>query len=358
MGFFSTLVKAVKAPAKQSAKTTSVANVAKGAVNGLISGAAGAVKAAASVVKGASEVAKKKAAAEAAAKSKAAASARDAAQKASQSNKAKITTTANKVNILLEWKGHKFYVTPTKVIGFKGLQITSNTATEDEENGGCKYVKKKNDGGYEVKFTAIFDQRLGVSDVRSAAMKLAEDARTGASGYVYNNGSKLFTPNMMGTGATVKNIVIAPNGTWISCEVDLTLKQCGKGDGSSGGSGSGGGGGGGGGGGYKYSVTVYYSGSSGAIQSVIGYSNKSKEDARKKAWAKVPGNAQWASETKSQATNQTTNAKNTAKDTVKNAKDASKYVNDKINSVKKPATGGAASKITPAKQSKPVAVLR
>lgn len=56
--------------------------------------------------------------------------------------------------------------------------------------------------------------------------------------------------------------------------------------------------------GYKYSVRVYYSGSSGAVSSVVGYSNISVADARKKAWAKVPGNAQWASETKKQATNQ------------------------------------------------------
>ena len=78
-------------------------------------------------------------------------------------------------------------------------------------------------------------------------------------------------------------------------------------------------------------MTVYYSGSSGAVSSVTGYSNVSKEDARKKAWAKVPGNAQWASETPKQATNQTpaktttttvtttvTNAVKTAVNTVKN----------------------------------------
>ena len=212
--------------------------------------------------------------------------------------------------------------------------------------GGDKYVKKKNNGGYEVKFTAILDKRLGESDVRKVALHLAEVARTGAKNYIYCSGSKLFTPQMMGTGASIKNIVVAPDGTWISCEVDLTLKQCSKGDGSTGSS-SGSGGGGGGGGGYKYSVTVYYSGSSGAVSSVTGYSNVSKEDARKKAWAKVPGNAQWASETKKQATNQTTNAKNAANTTTDNAKkDATKYVNDKVNTVK---NGGGSSKVTTTK---------
>ena len=92
------------------------------------------------------------------------------------------------------------------------------------------------------------------------------------------------------------------------------------------------------------------------MQSVTGYSNVSKEDARKKAWAKVPSNAQWASETKSQATNQTTNAKNTAKDTVKNAKDASTYVQKKVDSIKPSQTGGTTNKVTPA--TKPVALLK
>ena len=54
----------------------------------------------------------------------------------------------------------------------------------------------------------------------------------------------------------------------------------------------------------KYSVTVYYSGSSGAVQSVSYTSTISITDARKKAYAKVPKTALWASETKKQATNQ------------------------------------------------------
>ena len=329
MGFFSKLVsnvsKVAATPAKQSTKTTSITS--------LIGGVATTIKTVASTVagavKGVADVIKKKQAAEAAAKKK---------QATTKTTTAKITKAATTpsgiVNDLISWGDNRFFVTANHVRSYKSLQITTSCATEDEENGGDKYVKKKNNGGYEVKFTAILDKRLGESDVRKVALHLAEVARTGAKNYIYCSGSKLFTPQMMGTGASIKNIVVAPDGTWISCEVDLTLKQCSKGDGSTGSS-SGGGGGGGGGGGYKYSVTVYYSGSSGAISSVTGYSNVSKEDARKKAWAKVPSNAQWASETKKQATNQTTNAKNTAKNTTDNAKkDASKYVNDKVKSVK------------------------
>lgn len=49
-----------------------------------------------------------------------------------------------------------------------------------------------------------------------------------------------------------------------------------------------------------YYVNVYWCGSSGAVQKVTGSSTISVADARKKAWAKVPGNALHASENKSQ----------------------------------------------------------
>ena len=356
MGFFSNLgSKTTATPAKQSTKTTSIASV--------ISGVASAVKTVASTVagavKGLADVIKKKQAAETKAKSNnrntssSSSTQTSSGGSGSNSSSSSSSSTNNSSNILLEWNGHKFYVTPTKVVGYKSLQITASCETEDETNGGNKYVKKKNDGGYEVKFTAILDKRLGVSDVRAMAMHLAEDARTGAKSYVYNNGSKLFTPQMMGTGATVKNIVTAPNGTWISAEVDMTLKQCSKGDGSSSPESPSGGGG------YKYSVTVYYSGSSGAVSSVTGYSNISKDDARKKAWAKVPKTAQWASETKSQASNQTqgrTDAKDKANQTTESAKDASSYVQKKVDSIKPSQTGGTTNKVTPA--TKPVALLK
>ena len=322
--------KAKTTPIKQSAKTTSITSMLTSAINGIKTAVKTVASAVSKAISTAAEAAKKKAAAEAAAKKKQTTTKTTTTKPSTASS----TPSVNK-NDLISWGDNRFFATANHVRSYKSLQITTSCATEDEENGGDKYVKKKNNGGYEVKFTAILDKRLGESDVRKVALHLAEVARTGAKNYIYCSGSKLFTPKMMGTGASIKNIVVAPDGTWISCEVDLTLKQCSKGDGSTSTS-SGGGGGGGGGGGYKYSVTVYYSGSSGAISSVTGYSNVSKEDARKKAWAKVPGNAQWASETKKQATNQTTNAKNTANNTTNNAKnDASKYVNDKVNSVKK-----------------------
>lgn len=357
MGFFSTIKAAVSTPAKQSIKATSwITKAANTITNAVKTAATTVVKGVAATIKSAQEAAKKKAAAEAAAKSK---SNKTTTQKTTTTSKPTTSSDSkSKANDLISWGHSRFFVTPTWVRSYTNLQISSSTQTEDEESGGTKYVKKKNDGGYEMKQTAILDKRLGETDVRAEAMRLAEDARTGAKDYVYNHGKKLFSHMMMGTGATIKNIVAAPNGTWISCEVDITLKQCSKGSGSGGG--GGGGGGGGSGSGYKYSVTVYYSGSSGAISSVTGYSNVSNEDARKKAWAKVPGNAQWASETKSQATNQTTGKKDTVKkaatQTTTDAKNASTYLQKKFDSIKPAST--TTKKITPVSKTKPVALVK
>lgn len=358
MGFFSTIKAATSTPAKQSTKVTNWFTKAANTVTNAVKNVASTVvKGVASVIASAQEAAKKKAAAEAAAKKQNTNSNNNSGKSSGGSSGGGGGSSGggNKANDIISWGHSRFFVTPTWIRSFSNLQISSSTHTEDEESGGTKYVKKKNDGGYEMKLTAILDKRLGETDVRAEAMRLAEDARTGAKDYVYNHGSKLFTPMMMGTGATIKNIVTAPNGTWISCEVELTLKQCSKGSDS-----GGGGGGGGGGSGYKFSVTVYYSGSSGAVSSVTGYSNVSKEDARKKAWAKVPSNAQWASETKSQASNQTTGRKDTVKkaatQTTTDAKDASTYLQKKFDSIKPSTGGGTNKKITPA--TKPVMLLK
>ena len=191
----------------------------------------------------------------------------------------------------------QFYANASQVRGLTDLTISSSIETEDKENGGTKYVSKKNSKGYEVSMKALFDARLGIEDVKKEAMALAEYGATGQTGYMYAKGEKLVTPIRMMTSAKVSNIRMTPKGVWISAEVQITLKTCSKLDGGTDSPPSGGRG-------YKYGCTVYYSGSSGAVSSVGAGSNVSKEDARKKAWAKVPKTAQWASETKKQATNQ------------------------------------------------------
>ena len=129
---------------------------------------------------------------------------------------------------LLQWGNISFYVKPTEIKSFKGLQIKSSTSTEVEENSEEAYVTKKKDGAVEMTLTAIVDMRLGESDVMAYAMELCEMCRTGASSYVYAKGKKLITCGMMGTGATIDKVEMTPDGTWISCEIKLTMKQCEK----------------------------------------------------------------------------------------------------------------------------------
>lgn len=309
MGFFSTIknaiAKGVTAAAKVSVKANSVVTNAAKSV------AVGAVKGALTTV--------------------AAAKAKTTSQKKNAQKNTKTTTTTNKAaissssssvdnsTILIQWHDVQFYANASQVRGLTDLTISSSIETEDKENGGTKYVSKKNSKGYEVSMKALFDARLGIKDVKKEAMALAKYGATGQTGYMYAKGEKLVTPILMMTSAKVSNIRMTPKGVWISAEVQITLKTCSKLDGTTNNNNNNNNSSG-----YKYSVTVYYSGSSGAVSSVTGYSNVSKEDARKKAWAKVPGNAQWASETKKQATNQspamTDKALQAARDRVAQAK--------------------------------------
>lgn len=248
-------------------------------------------------------------------------------------NKKTTTTTAKKKTSttkasadIVKWSGGggiSFYVKPKKIKGVKDINIKASADTEEKANGGEKYTSRKNKGGLEISMTAILNSTLGI-DVEAAAKAMLEAARKGDTGYFYVAGKKLFTPKFMMTDANAKDVLLTGTGKWASCTVDITLKQSSKYNGSTAASsnkksGSK----------YKYSVTVYYSGSSGAISSVTGYSNTSREAAKKAAWAKVPKTAQWASETKSQASNQTTgrvinNATSIA--TTNNAKTQSKKI--------------------------------
>lgn len=230
---------------------------------------------------------------------------------------------------LIRWSGAgglSFFVKPDKIHAMKEITITASPETEDKENGDEKVTSLKKKGKIKVTMTGILMAALG-ADVENMAMHAIDAARKGETGYLYLAGKKMFTPSFMMTKADAKNIRFGVDGKWIQCELSMELSQCSKYDGATDT--------GGGGNGYKFSCTVYYSGSSGAISSVWAGSNVSKDDARKKAWAKVPKNAQWASETKKQATNQTGGASNGTKatDTISKAKQQSQnvYNNSKRN---------------------------
>ena len=176
---------------------------------------------------------------------------------ASSSGGQAYTAPAVSQDTLIQWHDVEFYANASRVIGFSDLAISGSIETEDKEGSGTKYVSIKNSKGYEASLKAYFDRRLGVSDVKAEAMKLVDYGARGQTGYLYSRGTKLITNTLMMTSAKANNIIMAPNGTWISCEVQITLKTCDKLDGmegiassttSSSSSGSGGGSGGGTGG--------------------------------------------------------------------------------------------------------------
>ena len=208
------------------------------------------------------------------------------------------------------WGGQKFEVKSGYVQGFTGLSIKGSSETEDKESGNEKYVSRKNGKPTEIGLTVHLNALTGCKNVRDTAMWFVNQARAGKKDYFYIKDGKLVPCQVMLTEASVKEIEMTNKGDWIMCDVQLTLKQCTKWDGTTGGGGGSSGGGGGGssggnGGGKVYTATVYYSASSGAVQSVTRTSTISYDDALKKAYAAVPGNAQWASTNPQQATNQT-----------------------------------------------------
>lgn len=216
------------------------------------------------------------------------------------------------------WGGQKFEVKSGYVQGFTGLSIKGSSETEDKESGSEKYVSRKNGKPTEIGLTVHLNALTGCKNVRDTAMWFVDKARAGKKDYFYIKDGKLVPCQVMLTEASVKEIEMTNKGDWIMCDVQLTLKQCTKWDGTTGGSGSSGSGGssGGNGGGKVYTATVYYSASSGAVQSVTRTSTISQADAEKKAYAAVPSNAQWASTNPNQATNQTTGRTSTTTNTV------------------------------------------
>ena len=354
MGFFSTLKAATATPAKTSTKATSWITNIGNTVKNAVSTAAKVIKGVASTIASAAEAAKKKAAAEKSSKGGGSSSGGGGSSSGGGSGSGGGSTP--NPGDLISWGKSRFFVTPTFVRSFTGLTITASCDTEDEENGGNKYVKKKNDGSYEVKLTAILDKRLGETDVRAEAMRLAEDARTGAKDYVYNCGDKLFTPQMMGTGATIKDIVTTPKGEWISCRVEMTLKQCSKGDGTTSGSGSGGGGSG------KYykvqisgmsELKVWATSVQGAVTKACG--------AKYTGYVTVDGTSHYVYNGRieddrmkeDQKKDTVKGAKDDAKKTTDDAKSASDYLSQKFDSLKPKTT---TKQITPA--TKPVMLLK
>ena len=132
---------------------------------------------------------------------------------------------------IASWNGHSFTVSPKLIRGFTGLTIKGSSETEEKSSDGQKYVSRKNSNPSEITLTAELNALTGC-DVKNEALKFVDEARSGAKNYFYMGGKKLITCQLMLTEASVSETTIAPNGTWISCKVKLTMKQCAKYDGT------------------------------------------------------------------------------------------------------------------------------
>ena len=146
--------------------------------------------------------------------------------------------------------GWTFEIRANYMRPFKDFQIVSECETEDKTADAQKYVSAKNGKPIQITTTVTLNAYLG-ADVRGDAIGLIDAAQRSYQGYFYIQSKKLFPFMLMLTRASIKNFVLSPNGQWIACDIDLTLKQSSKdwingapassGGGSSGGGSSGGG---------------------------------------------------------------------------------------------------------------------
>lgn len=128
---------------------------------------------------------------------------------------------------IARWNERSFIVSPNLIRSFQDLTIKGSSATEDKTTGKQNYVTRKNGQATEIGMTVMLSALTG-SDVKTEALEFVRAARLGETGYFYLNGEKLVTCQLMLTSANVSETKIAPNGTWVSCRIALTFKQCSK----------------------------------------------------------------------------------------------------------------------------------
>lgn len=153
--------------------------------------------------------------------------------------------------VIGQYGGWTFEIRANYMRPFKDFQIVSECETEDKTADAQKYVSAKNGKPIQITTTVTLNAYLG-ANVRGDAIGLIDAAQRSYQGYFYIQSKKLFPFMLMLTRASIKNFVLSPNGQWIACDIDLTLKQSSKdwingapasssGGGSSGGGSSGGG---------------------------------------------------------------------------------------------------------------------
>ena len=120
-------------------------------------------------------------------------------------------------------------VNPTLIQSFSDLSIKGSSETEEKTGNGEKYVSWKNAKPFEVGLTVELNAYLG-SNVKQEAMSLVEEAGRGESSYFYLGGEKLLPCQLMLVEAGIEDVAMSALGQWISCNVQLKMKQCTKGD--------------------------------------------------------------------------------------------------------------------------------
>lgn len=125
---------------------------------------------------------------------------------------------------IAQWNGHLFTVTPQVIRMFNNLSLHGSCDTKEKEKGGQKYVTRKAGKPLEATFEAGLNAYTRCN-VRDEAIAFAEEATRGPSAYLYVSGKRVFDCLMMLTDAAVSETQIAPDGTWIACKVQITLKQ-------------------------------------------------------------------------------------------------------------------------------------
>lgn len=131
------------------------------------------------------------------------------------------------MGLMGSWHGFNFEVSPSVVRGFTGLTIKGGSETEDKVSEKQKYVERKNSSVTEISMSVGLNTYLGCN-VRDEAIAFIDTAMEGASNYFYVGGKKLVCYKLMLTQAEIAETMIAPNGTWVSCRVNLTFRQCEK----------------------------------------------------------------------------------------------------------------------------------
>ena len=139
------------------------------------------------------------------------------------------------------WNGHRFIVSSKLIRGMEDLSIKGGIDTDAKTKKKQNYVARKNGQPLEISLTVTLMAATGCK-VRDEALLFVSESQSGAKDYFYIARKKLVKCKLILTAATVKNVTFLPGGGMKSANVQLTLKQNGKGGKSvSGSSGSSGG---------------------------------------------------------------------------------------------------------------------